>query len=323
MGAAPSKTFNPVQDLPSLKGKVVIVTGSSSGIGFASLQHLLRLGAKVYMAAPDEDRTKEALERVEKEGRELPGFGEVVWHELDLKDPRTAKTSAQKFMEKESKLDILINNAALISDLGNPLKNQDDVQYNMAINYLGPFVFTRTLLPLLESTAANGDDVRIINVGSDGHKDVSHLDYSSKEAWNHKFNWSILPTLSRYKYSKLAVHLWSNYLAKRLAAENSKVMALIVHPGAILSDGAIRSLKTLPFPSLWIRLLGTVMHPQEQGAFTTVYAACSPRDNPHIFNGSYICPPNVTVTQAPGALDEERQRQLYDFTEVLLKSIDV
>lgn len=97
---------------------------SSSGIGFASLQHLLRLGAKVravqddqhycvlkcydkvYMAAPDEDRTKEALERVEKEGRE-PGFGEVVWHELDLKDPRTAKASAQKFMEKESRLDIL------------------------------------------------------------------------------------------------------------------------------------------------------------------------------------------------------------------------
>lgn len=58
------------------------------------------------MAAPDEDRTKEALERVEKEGRE-PGLGEVVWHELDLKDPRTAKASAQKFMERESRLDIL------------------------------------------------------------------------------------------------------------------------------------------------------------------------------------------------------------------------
>ena len=58
------------------------------------------------MAVPDEDRTKEALERVEKEGREL-GLGEVVWHELDLKDPRTAKASAQKFMEKERRLDIL------------------------------------------------------------------------------------------------------------------------------------------------------------------------------------------------------------------------
>ena len=61
---------------------------------------------KVYMASPDQDRTKEALERIEREGRE-PGLGEVVWHELDLKDPRTAKASAQSFMEKESRLDIL------------------------------------------------------------------------------------------------------------------------------------------------------------------------------------------------------------------------
>jgi NAD(P)-dependent dehydrogenase (short-subunit alcohol dehydrogenase family) len=320
--SAPSKTFNPVQDLPSLKGKVIIVTGSSSGIGFASLQHLLRLGAKVYMAVPDENQTKEALERVEREGRE-PGLGEVVWHELDLKDPRSAKASAHSFMEKESRLDILINNAALITDRGNPRKNQDGVQDNMAINYLGPFVFTRTILPLLESTAANGDDVRIVNVGSAGHADVTYLDYGSKEAWNHNFRWSMLPTLSRYKYSKLAVHLWTNNLAKRLTAENSKVMVLLTHPGAILSDGAIRNLKTLPFPAFWIWLLGTMMYPQEQGAFTSVFAACTPRDNPQISHGAYICPPNVAAPQAPAALNEERQRQLYDVTETLLKSIDV
>jgi len=322
MGGTPSKTFKPLEDLPSLKGKVAIVTGSSSGIGFASLQHLLRLGANVYMASPDQDRTKEALERVEREGRE-PGLGEVVWHELDLKDPRTAKASAQSFLEKETRLDILINNAALISDLGKPLRNQDGVQDNMAINYLGPFVFTRTLLPLLESTAANGDDVRIVNVGSMGHADVTFLDYGSKESWNHKFGRTLLPTMSRYKYSKLAVHLWTNNLAKRLAAENSKVMVLLAHPGAILSDGAIRNLKTLPFPPFWIWLLGTMMYPQEEGAFTSVFAACTSRDNPEISHGAYICPPNVATRQAPGALDEERQRQLYDFTEAFLKSIDI
>jgi hypothetical protein len=81
---------------------------------------------------------------------------------------------------------------------------------------------------------------------------VTYLDYSSKEAWNHKFRWSMLSTLSRYselqlttfyyvlpdshtEYSKLAVHLWTNNLAKRLTAEKSKVMVLLVHPGAILS----------------------------------------------------------------------------------------
>jgi len=64
------------------------------------------MGAKVYMAAPDEQQTKDALARVEREGRE-PGLGEVLWHELDLKDPRDAKASAERFMQKESKLDIL------------------------------------------------------------------------------------------------------------------------------------------------------------------------------------------------------------------------
>ena len=58
------------------------------------------------MAVPDEERTKAALQRVVSEGRE-PGLGEVIWHELDLKDPRDAKASAERFIEKESRLDIL------------------------------------------------------------------------------------------------------------------------------------------------------------------------------------------------------------------------
>ncbi|KAK0204515.1 hypothetical protein DFS33DRAFT_1258689 [Desarmillaria ectypa] len=209
-----------------------------------------------------------------------------------------------------------------ITDLGNPQMNVDGVQNNMAINYLGPFVFTRTLLPLLESTASlEGADVRIVNVGSDGHKDVRYLHYGSKNTWNHKFRWSLLPTMSRYKYSKLAVHLWTNDLARHLSTEKSKVMVLIVHPGAILSDGAIRSLKTLPYPPFWIWLLGLRMHPQTRGAYTSVFAACAPRDNPEISHGAYIFPPNVAVVQAPAALDEDKQRQLKDFTEELLHNI--
>ena len=152
--------------------------------------------------------------------------------------------------------------------------------------------------------------------------------------------------MSTKEYSKLAVHLWTNNLAKRLTAENSKVMVVLAHPGAILSvgflhltpyitlpifhfflffsqDGAIHNLKTLPFPPFWIWLLGTMMYSQEEGAFTSVFAACTSRDNPEISHGAYICPPNVATRQAPGALDEERQRQLYDFTEALLKSIDL
>ncbi len=90
-----------------------------------------------------------------------------------------------------------------------------------------------------------------MQVGSDGHSRVKYLDYGSKEAWNHPFSWFLLPSLERYseylalhptlkieillEYSKLAVHLWTNDLARRLSEEQSKVIVLITHPGAILS----------------------------------------------------------------------------------------
>ncbi|KAK0480373.1 hypothetical protein IW261DRAFT_1419566 [Armillaria novae-zelandiae] len=100
-------------------------------------------------SVPDDDTTRQALERVVKEGCG-PGLGKVIWHELDLKYPRIAKESAEHFYSRESRLDIL----SLITDLANPQVNADGIQINMAISHLGPFVFTGTLLPLLESTAS-------------------------------------------------------------------------------------------------------------------------------------------------------------------------
>ncbi|KAG5652444.1 hypothetical protein H0H81_004988 [Sphagnurus paluster] len=86
------------------------------------------------MAGRSEQRAKDAITLLDKEGRE-PGLGEVIFHELDLKDPRDAKASAERFMERETKLDVLINNAALIAGLGKPTKNNDGVQDNMATKY--------------------------------------------------------------------------------------------------------------------------------------------------------------------------------------------
>lgn len=146
------------------------------------------------------------------------------------------------------------------------------------------------------------------------------------------------------EYSKLAVHLWTNDLAKRLTAVKSGIILLIVHPGAIISvccfmsiissrvpqrtvfplqDGAIRSLNTLTFPRFWIFIMGLMMHPQTMGAYTSVFAACSPKDNPHVFHGAYICPPNVSVPQGPNALNELKQRELAEFTEKILREIGI
>ncbi len=66
-----------------------------------------------------------------------------------------------------------------------------------------------------------------------------------------------------------------------------------------------------------------MMYPQDQGAFTTVFAACAPKDNPEISHGGYIFPPNVAKIQAPAALDEERQKSLFEVTEKLLREAGV
>lgn len=78
----------------------------SAGIGFATVQHLARAGAKVYLAARNESRATGAIARLEHEGLQ-PGDGEVIWLKLDLSDPRDAKKVAEEFLKREKRLDIL------------------------------------------------------------------------------------------------------------------------------------------------------------------------------------------------------------------------
>jgi len=78
----------------------------SRGVGYATIKHLARHGTKVYLAARDESRAKAAIARLELDGLS-PGNGQVLWHELTLSDPRKAKKSAEEFMKKENRLDVL------------------------------------------------------------------------------------------------------------------------------------------------------------------------------------------------------------------------
>lgn len=66
-----------------------------------------------------------------------------------------------------------------------------------------------------------------------------------------------------------------------------------------------------------------IMYPQEMGAYTSIFAAAASQDNTHIHQGAYIYPPNIAVSQAPAALDEARQTNLFNFTEELLKDLDI
>jgi len=317
--------FDPQADLPLLHGKVIIVTGGNGGIGFATVQQLARRGAKVYMSSRNEEKCKAAIERLKKESLE-PGNGQVEFLKLDLVDPRGAKQSAEEFMKKEERLDVLVNNAAALYDQGNPQMTQDGITQTMATNLLGPFVFTRTLLPLLKATASKPDaDVRIVTVGSDAHKFIKKGDYGSKEAWNDLHKHNLLPSFTRYAYSKMAVHLWMNQLHRKLEKENTGITVMMVHPGSILSDGAKNSINTIPGSFIWMKLAGLWLKPATFGAQTSSFAAGSPivHKEREKYHGAFIVPGNEPAKQTSFALDEGKQQELWDFTEKLLKELNV
>ena len=98
--------FDPLSDLPDLTGKVIIVTGGNGGIGYSTIQHLARKGAKVYMAARNESKATSAIEKLKSESFE-PGNGEIVFMKINLSDPKQVKNAAERFVQMESRLDVL------------------------------------------------------------------------------------------------------------------------------------------------------------------------------------------------------------------------
>ncbi|GJJ14368.1 hypothetical protein Clacol_008632 [Clathrus columnatus] len=139
-----------LKDIPDLTGKVIVVTGAYSGIGYETAKELLRKNAKVYFACRDSQKTKETVRTLTNElkketidGGSGPGLGEGVVLELDLSDLNNVKRAAMEILSNEERIDVLINNAGVMLTL---------------------------LIPALErSTQHYKEKARVINVSSAAH----------------------------------------------------------------------------------------------------------------------------------------------------------
>lgn len=319
-----SMTGSVASEIPDLRGRVFIVTGGSSGIGYATVQHLVRRGGRVYMAARNEEKARTAIDHLEPE----PGVGEVCFLKLDLSDPREARKAALEFISKERRLDVLINNAAMPRSPYS--KTHEGIQDIMMVNHISPFVFTMSLLPLLEETAKHSQsDVRVVNVSSDGIMFLKRgIRFRNLDDFNDEHNGEFAPDLARYCRSKLANILFTKALQKRLNARNVPILALALNPGLVCTDGVLNDVRSQPpiISHIFTMAIRALWAAPSRGALTSVFAATAPvvRDQPQLYGGAYLQPPGK-LGRPPNAdaRSLELAEELWDTTERLLRDIGV
>ncbi|EJD07068.1 NAD-binding protein [Fomitiporia mediterranea MF3/22] len=312
--------FNAATDLPDLTGKVVLITGATSGLGYPVAQELLRKGATVYLAARNESKAIATISRLEREGL-APGHGKPLWHKLDLENPHDVKNSAEEFLSRESRLDIL---STLGKEYGmGPIGVQDIV----TVNYISPFLFTKSVLPLMRKTAQQVDtDVRIVIVASDAHKVISNVQFKTKSDLNG-------PSTSdrywyqfvRYAYTKVLDILWMKELARQLAVSEdggTNILCLGTHPGAVASEGAYAGVARLPWP---LSVLGRVIlrwffRTSADAAATVLIPAAKTelRREKEKYHGRYLVPIGKLSGVSKAADNEVLAKELHALTENIL-----
>jgi len=240
------------KDILDQKGKVVIVTGASSGLGYETAKVLTSKNATVIVAVRNEQKGNAAIEKIKLENPNA----DIHLMLLDLANLASVHGFAKNFKEKYKKLDVLINNAGVMTPPYS--KTKDGFELQFGTNHLGHFALTGLLIDLIKATANS----RIVNVSSIAHK-IGKLNFED-------LNWEnrVYKKNRSYGDSKLANLYFTKELQKRLNNQSSEVIVASAHPGGTATD--------LARHSLFYRMLNAIAQTSQMGALPTLYAAVAP-----------------------------------------------
>jgi NAD(P)-dependent dehydrogenase (short-subunit alcohol dehydrogenase family) len=280
-----------------MDGRVVLITGASSGLGLASAAQLARMGATLRLLVRDPAKGERARADIVSQ---TPG-ADVSLYLADMSDLRSVRAALQTFMEAEQRLDVLINNAGAL--LPERRVSVDGLEMTFATMVLGPFVLTNGLFPLLSRTAAGGERARVINVASGGmYTQRLHLDDLQME--HEPYRGSVA-----YARAKRAQVTLSGLWAHRW--RDADVVVHAMHPGWADTPGIEVSLPRFH------RLVGSRLRTVEEGADTIVWLAAS-KDAVRSTGRFWLDRRSRPTQRLPGtgASDEEAER-LWDECERL------
>jgi len=286
-----------LDDMPDQSGRVAVVTGANTGIGFETAAALAEKNARVVMACRNLQKAMDAIARI----RERTPDAELELIELDLASLTSVERFAGTLHAGHDRLDLLINNAGvMVPPFG---RTEDGFELQFGCNHLGHFALTGRLLDLLEAAPA----ARVVTVSSLAHR-YGAMDFYNL---NSEKGYDKVPAYGR---SKLANLLFTFELQRRLEAAGWKVIATAAHPGWTGTD-LQRHSRFISFFNIFFA------QPPPMGALPTLRAATDPAAE----GGDYFGPGGlfemrgypVKVGASPAATNELDARRLWEVSEEL------
>lgn len=282
-------------EIPDQSGRVAVVTGANSGLGFEASRELARKGATVVMAVRNMAKGQGALERI---ASEIPA-ARLELRQLDLGSLGSVRSFATGVLDEHESVDILLNNAGVMATPAGA--TADGFETQVGTNHLGHFVLTGWLMPALDRAPA----ARVVTLTSIARTQGHPLTEDMLRAGDDYSAWRA------YGDSKLANYQFGIELARRLEATGSSVSSLVAHPGFSNTNLQVASVENAGAGirgSLWKVMAPYVAMSQAQGALPELRAATDPDAQNGEFYG-----PRWNLRGAPVKLDiSERSAPLAD-----------
>jgi NAD(P)-dependent dehydrogenase (short-subunit alcohol dehydrogenase family) len=294
-------SFN-INQIPSQKGKIAIVTGGNAGLGNEITIALAKLDVKVIMACRNIKKAENSRLEIIKT---FPDAGIEIM-ELDLNSLKSVRSFANSFRNKYKQLHFLVENAGIM--IPPFTKTVDGFESQLGVNYLSHFLLTNLLLPVLNQT----EGARIATTSSIAHK-TGQIDFDNL---NSEKSYA---KMDAYRQSKLACLMFAYELQRRLEKASSKVLAVSAHPG-VSKTNLFYNLPML-LQIITSPLVPFLTHPPKEAALSMLYAVLGN----DIKSGDYIGPTGFRdmigqpgkIKPEPQALDKAVAKRLWEVSEKL------
>jgi NAD(P)-dependent dehydrogenase (short-subunit alcohol dehydrogenase family) len=255
-------------NIPDLTEKVIIVTGGNSGLGYESVKAFAKNGAEVILASRSIEKGETAKKTIGKVK------GKIVVMQLDLMDFKSIKTFAENFKKSYTRLDVLLNNAGIMTTPYFLTKNGLEAQNGT--NHFGHFALTGHLFELIKNTPNS----RVVNVSSMAHKqgkmDFDNLLFENGKGYS---------AMKSYGRSKLMNLLFTYELQRKIETAGIGCIAVAAHPG-VSNTNLARFLEDKLIFKILKPLMSPFIQEQEMGALPQIRAAV----DPNVKGGDYYGP---------------------------------